>query len=62
MKDLLMLFGVTLAKRYTNRQKRFFRSQVEPFFKKLGYTVEFQAVKKKLIHVSNILIGDVHKA
>ncbi len=62
MKDLLMLFGVTLAKRYTNRQKKVFFSQAEPLFKNLGYTVKIQENKKKLLHVLNLLIGDIYKA
>ncbi len=62
MKDLLLFFGVTLAKRYTYRQKRFFFEQIEPFFKKLGYTVVLHENKQKLIRISNILIGDIHKA
>ncbi len=62
MKELLMMFGVTLAKRYNIRQKRIFFSETEQFFKKLGYTLEYQEFKKNLIHVVNILIGDLHKA
>ncbi len=57
-----MLFGVTLAKRYTNRQKKVFFSQVEPFFTNLGYTVTVQENKKKWLRVFNILIGDICKA
>jgi hypothetical protein len=62
MKEQMMLFGVTLAKRYTSRQKRIFYSQAEPFFKKLGYSIKLQEIKKKFICVSNILIGDIKKA
>ncbi len=62
MKNQLMLFGVTLAKRYTKRQKRIFYTQVVPFFKDLKYAVSFQNVKKRLLHVSNIIIGDIDRA
>ena len=62
MKDLMMLFGVTLAKRYTKSQKRIFFTQAEPFYNKLGFAVEIQTSQKKLAQVSNILIGDIHKA
>jgi len=62
MKDHMMLFGVTLAKRYTNRQKRIFTSQAEPFFRKLGYGFSFQDSSKKLSRVVNIIIGDIAKA
>ena len=62
MKDLMMLFGVTLAKRYTNGQKRIFYSQAIPFFKKLGYTVEFQKVKKNINRVVNIIVGNIEKS
>lgn len=57
-----MLFGVTLAKRYTKRQKRIFYSQAEPYFKDLGFSVKLQTVKKKLLEVSNITIGDINRA
>lgn len=62
MKNLLMLFGVTLAKRYTKRQKRIFYSQAEPYFKNLGFSVKLQTIKKKLLEVSNITIGDINRA
>jgi hypothetical protein len=62
MKDLLLLFGVALAKRYTYRQKKFFFEQVKPFFSKLGYKVTLRENKQKLIRISNIFIGDIHKA
>jgi len=57
-----MLFGVTLAKRYTKRQKRIFYSQAEPYFKNLGFSVKLQTIKKKLLEVSNITIGDINRA
>ena len=58
----MMLFGVTLAKRYTKSQKRIFYTQAEPFFKKLGFAVAYQTSQKRLSQVSNLLIGDLHKA
>lgn len=62
MKDLMMLFGVTFAKRYTNGQKRIFYSHAYPFFQKMGYTVESQKVKKNSSRVVNIIIGDMERA
>lgn len=62
MKDHMMLFGVTLAKRYTNRQKRIFISQAEQYFQKLGYEFGFQDSPKKLSRVANLLIGNMAKA
>ncbi len=62
MKNLLMLFGVTLAKRYTKPQKRIFYSQAEPLFKNLGFKIQLQTIKKKLLQVSNIIIGDISRA
>jgi len=62
MKDLLMLFGVTIAKRCNRRQKRIFYSQAIPFFQKLGYPVEYQESQGKLNQISNIFIGDIEKA
>jgi hypothetical protein len=62
MRDLLMLFGVTLAKRCTKRQKRIFYSQVVPFFEKLGYSVDFQKSDGKLNQTANLIIGNLAKS
>lgn len=62
MKDLLMLFGVTLAKRCTKRQKRIFYSQVVPFFEKLGYSVDFQKSDGRFNQTSNLIIGNIAKS
>lgn len=62
MKNLMLLFGVTLAKRFTNSQKRIFYTQIEPFFKKLGYKFEFRESGKSLSRITNLLIGDISSA
>jgi hypothetical protein len=62
MKDLLMLFGVTLAKRCNKRQKRIFYSQATPFFQKLGYKIEYQESQSRFNQISNIFIGNLAKA
>ena len=62
MKDLLLLFGVTLAKRHTKRQKNIFYSQAIPYFKKLGYSIEIQESTGKVNQTSNLIIGEKKKA
>ncbi|BBB48839.1 hypothetical protein [Pelolinea submarina] len=62
MKELMMLFGVTLAKRYTRTQKRIFYSQAEPLFKELGFLFEFQKSRNRLSQITNIIIGNLAKA
>ena len=62
MKELMMLFGVTLAKRYTRAQKRIFYSQAEPLFKELGFLFEFQQSRSRLSQITNIIIGNLAKA
>lgn len=62
MKDLMMLFGVTLAKRYTVKQKNIFLSQAHQYFVNLGYKINYQSTKSKLNSVTNMVIGDIDKA
>ncbi len=62
MKDLLLLFGVTLAKRCTKKQKSIFYSQAVPYFQKLGFAVEIQEAASKVNQASNVIIGDMKKA
>jgi len=62
MKDLMLLFGVNIAKRYSQRQKRIFFSQAIPYFQDLGYQVEFQENSNKHSKLANILIGDLKAA
>lgn len=62
MKDLLLLFGVTLPRRYTKVQKRIFYSEAEPLFNELGYSVTYQDSKNKFTRIDNMLIGNVEKA
>lgn len=62
MKDQMMLFGVTLAKRYTKSQKRIFYSQTVPYFEKMGYSVEYQESAGKLNQTTNLIIGNLEKA
>jgi len=62
MKDLLLLIGVTLAKRCNKRQKRIFYSQIVPFFEKFKYRVELQESEGRFNQTTNVLIGDIKKA
>ena len=62
MKEQMMLFGVTLAKRYTRAQKRIFYSQAEPLFKELGFSFEFQQSQSRLSQITNLIIGSLAQA
>jgi hypothetical protein len=62
MKELMMLFGVTLAKRYTRTQKRIFYSQAEPLFNDLGFSFEFQQSQSRISQITNIIIGNLAQA
>ena len=57
-----MLFGVTLAKRCTRRQKAIFCSQIIPLFEKLGYVVTFQKAQGMLDQTTNLVIGNIKTA
>jgi len=57
-----MLFGVTLAKRYTKAQKRIFYSQAEPLFKELGFSFEYQQSQSRISPITNIIIGNLAQA
>ncbi len=57
-----MLFGVTLAKRYTAKQKSIFLSQVYQYFLKLGYKISYQNNSNKVNPVTNMVIGELDTA
>jgi len=62
MKDDMMLYGVTLALRYTRQQKQLFFDQVSALYSRLGYKVSLQAEASRYSAVNNIVIGDLKKA
>ena len=62
MKDLMMLYGVTLGRRYKREEKVRFIETISIFFQKLGYPVNMQSKKTNFMEVNNIIIGDLFRA
>ncbi|GFP76437.1 hypothetical protein bsdtw1_02540 [Clostridium fungisolvens] len=58
----MMLFGVTLSKRYTFKQKKIFLSETHQYFQNLDYEISYQNNKSKLKSVTNMVIGELDKA
>lgn len=58
MKDLMVLFGVTLGKRYTKRQKSLFVEMLKKCFNKTCFV--FNSSYKE--NVNNLIFGDLQKA
>ncbi|MEG0034784.1 MAG: hypothetical protein RSE56_03160 [Bacilli bacterium] len=62
MRDLIMLYGITLGKRYTKKQKALFLEEVSSKVKENGYSVEIQTKKTKFQLTNNLIIGDLDNA
>jgi hypothetical protein len=62
MKELMMLYGITLRKRYHNRQKAYFRSHISESYPKAGFSVTYPERKHTAAKITNIIAGDINKA
>lgn len=62
MKDEMMLVGVTLARRYTRKQKEIFLAEVCRQCRETGWKTEFQTRHSRMLHVCNLVIGDLAHA
>lgn len=62
MKDLMMLYGVTLGRRYTLKQKRYFFGEISETYPMLGFPVKLQENKLRSMSLGNIVAGDINKA
>lgn len=62
MKDEMMLVGVTLARRYTRKQKEVFLAEMCRQCRQAGWKTEFQTQHSRLLHVCNLVIGDLAHA
>lgn len=62
MKDLMMLYGVTLGKRFHEKQKTYFINQVESSYSKLGFSVEVHRSQNLGINIRNVTAGDLNQA
>lgn len=62
MKDLLMLYGVTLSKRYSRKQKAFFLNYVVKLCQAKNISYEFVSEHKHFMHTTDLVIGKLEKA
>lgn len=62
MKEEMMLAGVTLARRYTRKQKEVFLAEVCQQCRQGGWKTEFQTRHSRILHVCNLVIGDLAHA
>lgn len=62
MKDLLMLYGVTLSKRYTRKQKEFFLNYVVKLCQEKNISYELVSEHRHFMHTTNLVIGNLHAA
>ena len=62
MKDKMMLYGVTLARRFNNKQKEIFLNEVITNCNKLNKKTSFMTMHNKVNHVCNLVINDLKSA
>lgn len=62
MKDKMMLYGVTLARRFNNKQKEIFLNEVITNCNKLNKKTSFMTLHNKVNHVCNLVINDLKSA
>ena len=62
MKDLMMLYGVTLGKRYLKREKDIFVEALAVYFSKLNYSVGVQGKQSPFSALNDIVIGEIKSA
>lgn len=62
MRDKMMLYGVTLAKRYTKRQKAYFLEEIMGTCSACGFTPSLQSRKSWTGDINNVIAGDLEKA
>lgn len=62
LRDTMMLYGVTLGRRLTNRQKQLFRSQLKQDLSASGLEVQDQEYNGRFYRVRNVIAGDLQKA
>ena len=62
LRDLMMLYGVTLGKRRTKREKYLFAKQIGEAFPPLGCPVQVQQLNERVFQVENLIAGDLTTA
>ena len=62
MRDKMMLYGVTLAKRYTKRQKAYFLEHIFEKYSACGFPPGLQSRKSWTGNINNVIAGNLEKA
>lgn len=62
MKDKMMFYGITLARRFNNKQKELFLSEVVKNCQKVNKNTSFMTLHNKVNHICNLVIGDLKHA
>ena len=58
----MMFYGISLGRRYTQKQKQYFYEELCKRFRKLDYKIDLQSEASRFNSVNNIIIGDIKKA
>ncbi|MCI9199883.1 MAG: hypothetical protein HFI03_05530 [Lachnospiraceae bacterium] len=62
MRDKMMLYGVTLAKRYTKRQKAYFLAHILESYSAYGFPAKLQSRKSWTGNINNVIAGNLETA
>jgi hypothetical protein len=62
MKELMALYGATLGKRYTKKQKAYFINQIGEFYPENGFLITLLEKKTRFFHLMNVVAGDISRA
>lgn len=62
MRDKMMFYGVTLAKRYTKRQKAYFLAHIFEAYSTYGFTPKLQSRKSWTGNINHVIAGSLEKA
>jgi len=62
MKDLFLRFGIMMGKRYRQKDKLLFLNELVIDMKAMGYSVDFQVIKKHFEKAVNLYVGNTKKA
>ncbi|MCF0110875.1 MAG: hypothetical protein HUJ58_03165 [Erysipelotrichaceae bacterium] len=62
LKELMMVYGISIPQRCTRKQKQFFFEYVAQICKEHKMPFSFQSKHGKLTHVTNMVIGDLDNA
>lgn len=62
LQDTMMLYGATLGRRRSNRQKELFRQQLKQDLSEAGLAVHDQEYNGRFYHLHNLVAGDIDSA